>query len=66
MMCYGNSPLLKSVVISFHEDQTPTVMTNRPALKGYHENQTKSEGHEMRDGLSGYVIQGRTLLFWNI
>lgn len=33
---------------SSHEDQTPTVVTNRPALKGHHENQTKSEGHERR------------------
>lgn len=33
---------------SSHEDQTPTVMTNRPALKGHYVNQTKSEGHEKR------------------
>ncbi len=33
-------------ITSSHEDQTPTVMTNRPALKGHHVNQTKSKGHE--------------------
>lgn len=31
-----------------HEDQTPTVVTNRPTLKGHHVNQTKSEGHKRR------------------
>lgn len=33
---------------SSHENQTPTIVTNRPALKGHHVNQTKSEGHERR------------------
>lgn len=35
----------ESAMTSSREDQTPTSVANRPALKGHHVNQTKSEGH---------------------